>query len=85
MDGIGQLASSGEVAAVKSMDLFDSHTSQKLYSLPRYQSFKPIHAISDSGPFILEIFSPRELILLRSLRITILFKVVKDDGTEAGC
>ena len=82
MDGISQLSNH---SILTDMDLFEKETSQNLYTCtPRYQEFKPLHSLTDRGPFHFEFWSPKDMYLLNTLRFTLTVRIVEDDGTVEG-
>ena len=86
MDGIGNHSKSSNVSIDDSLDLFSKPASIDMFHSSKIVTYKPLHAINETGPykFIISSASPREFIQLHSLRVSLQFHIVENDGTPLG-
>ena len=86
MDGIASLAKTSGDDTDQGLDLFQKYEPSNIYSFSKYVQHKPINALSESGPYKFEIggFNSKEFVMLKSLRMSITFKIVVDDNTSQG-
>ena len=84
--GIGSLAEKIGDVNQTGLDILTKYREANLYSRAKYIPLRPLNAISDEGPyqFMIGGISNPDAIMLKSLRLTVKFKVVKIDGTNIG-
>ena len=82
MDGIGQASSHPPIT---DLNVFEDITvPERLYGPPKIREFQPLHSLTDSGPVVIDFWSPTEVLLLQTLQIIIKLKIVHDDGSKNG-
>ena len=84
--GIGSLAEKLGDANQTGLDILTKYREANLYSRAKYIPLRPLNAISDEGPyqFMIGGYSNPDAIMLKSMRLTVKFKVVKNDGSDLG-
>ena len=86
MDGIGHQSKLSGVAIDDSLDLFSKPSDIDLFQSTKIVTYKPLHAINETGPytFVISSSSPREFIQLHSMRVSLQFHIVENDSTPVG-
>ena len=84
--GIGGLAEKIGDVNQTGLDILSKYQEAYLYSRAKLITIRPLNALSDEGPFQFEIggYSSPDLVMLKSFRLAVKFKVVKLDGSNLG-
>ena len=80
--GIGHFSEKLGDDSQSGLDILTKYHEANLYSRAKYIPIRPLQALSDEGPYQFMIGSrtASDVVMLKSLRLTVKFKVVKIDG-----
>ena len=80
--GVGIFSEKLAAETESGLDLLTKYRESSLYTRAKYIPIKPLHALTDQGPyqFMIGGRNSSDIVMLRSLRLSIKFKVLEPES-----